>query len=344
MSRRWPSAPGILRLVPSRPAALLAGTLAVVAAGAAGCGRAPAPRPGTPVVLAVAALPHAALVHLALEHGDFAAEGLEVTVRTYPYGQLALGALLEGDADLATVADTPLAFAILRGRRAVALATIASSTRGNALIVRRDGGIATARDLRGRRVGLPRGTSSEFFLDSALVRAEVPPADVALVDVKPAEMEQALRSRTVDAVAAFPPYVAALARALAPDAVVLQDTVSYDTFNVVASQPLADRADVAERVVRALLRAEARARAEPGPSQRTVAARLGVPPAEIASAWSSFELSVRLEQSLVVLLEQEARWAIRAGLVPAQPTPDFRAAIAPAPLRAARASAVRLMW
>jgi len=51
---------------------------------------------------------------------------------------------------------------------------------------------------------------------------------------------------------------------------------------------------------------------------------------------------VRLDQAFLSTLEAQARWAIRAGLAPPQPIPDFRQVMAPGPLRAANPDAVRI--
>jgi len=56
-----------------------------------------------------------------------------------------------------------------------------------------------------------------------------------------------------------------------------------------------------------------------------------------------FEFHVRLDQSLVVLMEEEARWAIHAGLVPKQQMPNFLPSLAAEPLLAVSPGAVGLI-
>lgn len=296
------------------------------------------------VVLAVTRTPNASLVHLALASGDFAAEGLDVEARVLAYGQLALAALADGQVELATVADTPLLLALLRGVRAQVIASVSSTTRGNELIVRAGGPIAGPRDLAGRRIGVALGTSSDFFLERVLARSGLRPHDVTVVDLRPDALADALARGAVDAVAAFPPYTAAIRVALGATAAVLPELASFSVFTLAASPEFLERPGVADRVLRALLRAARRARRDPDAAERVVARQLGMDARDLAPVWDGLVLGVELDQSLLVLLEQEARWALRTGVAPGGRVPDLRLALAPAPLRRVSPRAVRLMW
>jgi NitT/TauT family transport system substrate-binding protein len=297
------------------------------------------------VVLATTTTPNAALVHLAAASGDFVAEGLDVEVRAFSYGQLALAALVAGQADLATAADTPLALALAGDQRLKVLAAIASTHRGNELLVRAGEGIASPRDLVGRRIGVARGTSADFFLERVLSRSGIGPSDVVLVDLKPDATAPALARGDVAAVAAFPPYTGEIRRALGARAATVPARASYSVFALMTSPELAEqRRGVPERVLRALRRAAERVRADRAGAARIVARAIGMEPAELARVMENLVLEVALEHSLLVLLEEEVRWAIRTGLGPGREVPDLRRAIEPSPLRSVSRRAVRLTW
>lgn len=303
--------------------------------------RAPAER----VVLALASTPNAALVHLAIASGDFAAEGLEVEVRAHPYGQRALEEVVEGRADLATVGDTPLVLALVRGHPLRVLASLSTTTRGNALLVRAGGQVSTPKDLAGRRVGLARGTSSEFFLERVLARSGLRPEDVATVDVRPEGLAAALDAGEIDAAAVFPPYSNRIRKQLGPRAEVLPDLASFTVFSLVASAAFAERrAAVATRVLRALLRAEQRIHRDRRAAMAAVARATGMDPGELGETWEELVIGVELDQSLLVLLEQQARWLARSGRTPRGAAPDLRLVLDPRPLRAVSPSNVHLMW
>jgi ABC-type nitrate/sulfonate/bicarbonate transport system substrate-binding protein len=57
------------------------------------------------------------LFDIASEKGFFSVEGLEVTAQPHEFGKVALQSVLEGKADLAIVADTPVMFAVTGGKK-----------------------------------------------------------------------------------------------------------------------------------------------------------------------------------------------------------------------------------
>ena len=79
--------------------------------------------------LAYAKIPQASIVQVALGKDFFRAEGLMVNAKAYDFGKLALAAVMAGEADLATVAETPVARAIIGGTKISVSAIIETSAR-----------------------------------------------------------------------------------------------------------------------------------------------------------------------------------------------------------------------
>lgn len=69
--------------------------------------------PAEKVTIAYATLSDTALAQVAQVQGFFRAEGLDVSPHLHAYGKLALQELLAGQADFATVAETPVMLVIL---------------------------------------------------------------------------------------------------------------------------------------------------------------------------------------------------------------------------------------
>jgi ABC-type nitrate/sulfonate/bicarbonate transport system substrate-binding protein len=329
----------------SVPAGLTVVIALVGLAALPGCRREQKVEASEAIVLALGTTPHAALAHIAVAKGFFAEEGLAVTVQPHEFGRLALASMLAGKADLATVAETPVVFSTLRGNRSVLVATIATSSKGTAVVARRSAGITTPADLMGKRIGVPSGTSAAFFLDTLLVRHRIERDRVRPVDMRPEQMPDALAKGDVQAVAIWSPVVRALQRRLGSEvATFYADDVFWETHGV-ATRPevVRDRPSAIRKALRALLRAEAFARERPQEAREIVATACNVDPADVDATWEQFQFRVALEQSLLVLMEEEARWARRAGLVPDQNPPNFAAAIAPEPLIAVKPDVVRLI-
>jgi NitT/TauT family transport system substrate-binding protein len=315
------------------------------AAAAAACQARPPAQPPEAIVIGNVALAQTALLYLAQAQGHFAAEGLQVTLRPYAYGRLALASMLEGQVDLATSAETPVVFAALEGQRVAVVATLATSSTNTAVVARRDAGILAPADLAGKRVARPRGTSAEFFLETLLVTNGVAPAAVRQVDSGPEAAIEALMAGTVDAVALWNPLILALQRRMGERVVVLYaDEVHHETLSLTTRPEFVERRPAAVRkLLRALLRAEAFALERPEEARALVAGSVAGDRAESEETMRRCDLQVRLDQGLLLTMEEQARWAIRTGLVPARPIPNFLAAIAADPLLEVRPQAVGLI-
>jgi NitT/TauT family transport system substrate-binding protein len=75
--------------------------------------------------------------------------------------------------------------------------------------------------------------------------------------------------------------------------------------------------------VRALVEAEAFATDHADEARDLVAERLGNTDSEFNTIWAGMALETSLGHSLLVSLEDEARWAIGQGLVEGQEPPDY---------------------
>jgi NitT/TauT family transport system substrate-binding protein len=310
-----------------------------------GCHGGPAAGSPEKVTLAVAQLPHSALVHLAIAKGYFAAEGLDVIVLRFPFGKPALDAVLEGKADLGTCAETPFVLAVLQERQALWLATVASSTANTVLVARSDAGINSPAGIRGKRIGYARGTNGEFFLNSLLVRHGLDDDAVQRVDLKPDEMPDAMARGLVDGVVIWNPINGRIATQMGDGARTFSaQDLYFESLGIVARPGFVrDHPGRARKVMRALLRAEVFARTSPAQARPIVAQEGGLDPRETEASWTVFVFEVRLDQSLLPLLEEEARWAIRRGLVSRQGTPNFLRSLDAGPLLSVKPDAVTIM-
>ena len=323
--------------------ALLALAVLLALAALLGCRRdATGVRPSVKVTFACTSQPQSILVHVARAKGYFLEEGLDVQAQMHTFGKAALQSLLEGKADFATVAETPVMLAVLRGERFFVIANIESSNRNNAIVARRDAGIHGPRDLKGKRIGFTPGTTSDFFLDSLLMAQGLTRKGIQPVPLKPEDMQDAILRRQVDAVSTWNYPLTLIQHALGTNGFIHYDPEIYtETFNVAASAGIVDgRPEVAHSLLRALIKAEAFVAARPAEAQAIVATASGTDPALVAAVWDAFNYRVRFDQTLLITLEDETRWAMRNGLTDQTTMPDFRKHIHLETLRAVRPEAV----
>lgn len=285
------------------------------------------------------------LAKIADAKGFFREEGLDVALQLHSSGIATLQSLLDGKADLATVADTPIMFAMMKGASLSVLSTIQTSTRNEAIVARKDRGIASAADLKGRRVGVTLGTSGDYFLDSYLVLNALSRKDVVIVNLKPDEMSDALLQGRVDAVSIWNPLVLNLVKELGEHGVRLHNESAYtETFDIVTMQALTrQRPEAIRRLLRALVKAESFVAANPQESQRIMAEFCGIDSKLLEGIWNDFQFNISLSQSLLFSLEDQAGWAIKNGLVERRDLPNFLEALYVDGLMAVKPDAVRLI-
>jgi NitT/TauT family transport system substrate-binding protein len=265
------------------------------------------------------------LVFIAQVKGYFANAGLHVTLQSYTTGKEALDAALERRAELATVADIPIMFAIMKGHPVSIVATIFTEEKDPGVIGRKDKGILTPADLNGKRIGVTLGTSGHFMLDALLLRHKLSTNDVTLHNLQPQEIAEALLQGDVDAVATWEPYLGALRTQLGANGTIFDSEGIYEVpFNIAGMRDyVASHPGMIKQLVRALVRAERLCRDEPDAARQIIASAMNVSLEKLQGLWPSYRFNVTLDQSLLLTLEDETRWAIKNELTDRTDIPNY---------------------
>ena len=288
---------------------------------------------------------YSVLFQVALGKGYFEEEGLDVTARPFEVGRMALKSMLEGEADIAISGDTTFMFAVTGGARINTIAVIATSKKNEAIVARKDRGIRGPKDLTGKRVGIFFGTTAHFFLDSFLTAHGIDRNSVILVDMKPGRMREALEAGEVDAVAVWNPFIRQLERQLGERGMVFYDETIYsDIVCVSAGQEYTGKHPGAiKKMLRALIKAETFIRERPDESRHLVAGLMKTDKGVLDDIWGVMRFRVTLDQSLLVNLEDETRWAQTSGLVPGKETLNYLDFINVEGLLSVKPEAVRII-
>jgi ABC-type nitrate/sulfonate/bicarbonate transport system substrate-binding protein len=262
------------------------------------------------LTLAVTPWPASAAIFVAQEKGFFKDEGLDLTLQIHPSGHLGLDAVLAGKADLATVGETPIVRAAVSGQPCVIIASICEIERAILIIGRKDKGVSAPPDLKDKRVGVVAGTTADFFLHIYLITSYIDPKEVKIVSLMIDQVAEALLNGEVDAVSTWMPYTTILRDKLDLNATVLQEQSIYTmTWNVVAAKDFAEKNP--ERIKKFLL---AISKANKFIAEHNTEARevcsiyIGTDSPLFNREWSNYFFTMKLDQSLLLNLEDQARW------------------------------------
>ncbi len=134
-----------------------------------------------------------------------------------------------------------------------------------------------------------------------------------LVDLRPSEITDAISSGSVDAVIAWEPYAKKIRDSLGANALIWpgQSGQRYQFVLMAKEEFIKERPLAVERLLKALLEAEKYCTERTADAQNLVASRRGYDPASLQSLWKRVDFRVRLDQDLVTLMEDEAKWLLK---------------------------------
>ena len=242
------------------------------------------------------------------------------------------------------MAETPIMFSALRGDRIFVIANIESSTKNDAVIARTEAGIIKAGDIKGKRIGFTPGTTSDFFLDSFLTAQGLIRHQITPVPLKPEEMQDAMLTKTVDAVATWNYPLTQIKRQLGAKALIFYDQQIYtETFNIAAMQDFVrQNPQAVSRFLRGLIQAEEFVAKHPDEAQDIVTAAVKVDKELVKEVWDAFSYQVKLDQNLLITLEDETRWAMKNKLTDETAMPNYLDYIHVDGLKAVKPEAVKM--
>jgi NitT/TauT family transport system substrate-binding protein len=283
---------------------------------------------GTPDSITIGYAPFESVALLCIAEGRnfFSHNGLNVTSREYVTGAGALDGLLNGETDVVVgTNEFPLVGSAFQKQRISTIGCIAKSE-FIYLIGRKDRGIENASDLKGKRVGATLRTIAHFYLGRFLELHGMSMRDITLVDVKtPGEWVNAIAKGDIDAIATAQPYANSIRDRLGANAVIWSAQSNQPLFTQVISTDewIAKHPKLIARFLKSMAEAEDYAIVHPTEAKAIVQKRLNLDAGYMDTVWQQNRFSLSLDQSLILAMEDEARWMIKNNLTAEKKVPNF---------------------
>ncbi len=265
-----------------------------------------------------------ALIYIGQQQGMFKRHGLDISFENYQAGAFAVDGLMAGKVDVATAADYVLAIQGFKREDLRGVSAI-SSFQSHEMVGRKDRGIGKPDDLRGKVVGVAKGTATEFFLSSFLSLNNINSKEVHVIDLKPSEMITALSEGKIDAAGCFPPFTDKMKGNLAQNAISWPLQGGQDCYFLLITNDelIKTRPKVITGLLKGILDAETFVKKNEREAQKIVEHTLNLGHEIVSSTWSKTRFRVGLDQNLLTLMEDEARWAITNKYVVSTKVPNF---------------------
>jgi NitT/TauT family transport system substrate-binding protein len=283
------------------------------------------PSASDPVTLGLQPVDASGLVYIAQDRGFFSQNGLNVTIRDFDPPIMGVSAMLDGKLDLAGSTEYPVVVKAF-GRENFSVLTKYVQLQSVSLVGRKDHGIENISDLRGKKIGVTRGTLAEFYLGRFLTIHGMDLQDVTLVDVQPSQFMEAITAGTIDALVCYEPYLTEVRARMDGMVIEWSANSAQPTFGVLVARNdwIAGNPDRAVRFLKSLDMAVEYTGTHPAESRAIVQKRLNLSDTYLNAEWPKNQFGLSLDQSLVLAMEDEARWMIANNMTTSTTVPDFR--------------------
>jgi ABC-type nitrate/sulfonate/bicarbonate transport system substrate-binding protein len=263
---------------------------------------------------------------LIAEHlGLFEKHGLKVSLFPCASSMACTQLMLSRDVEYATASDSVVMFQSFEQSGLALLVSFVESDNDLKLLALSPSNISEVSQLEGKRVGVVKGSASEFYFDSVLIANNHKSLDVEKVYFQPHELVPALLSFRVDAISAWEPmgYKADLQSTSTVKNLGTLGIYQH-SFNLLSTTPYLEFAGQEPvYLLKALDEAVEWINTYPDEASRVIAKRLNIPLNQVKWSWEDYVFRLSLGNSLLSNLQLQARWAQAEGLVGGA-QPDFR--------------------
>jgi ABC-type nitrate/sulfonate/bicarbonate transport system substrate-binding protein len=199
----------------------------------------------------------------------------------FPSGTDAMLAFRGIGAEFVASGDSP-SLVLWDGGDVVGVAPIYASPENLVGIVR--SGIESAAELKGKKIGVKRGSTADYFLTTYLEKKGVKPGDVNIINLSPPECVPALSAGSIDGFFLWQPYPNLAMKVMGSKAHVLTTARGYylEQIYLTANRKFAEaHPDTIRKVIHALARAVAFVKSQPEKSAEIVARKIKTQPAVV---------------------------------------------------------------
>lgn len=282
---------------------------------------------GTPDPINIGTVPfeYAALIYIAEDQDYFSRNGLNVTIRYYDRGMAAVNGMENGEVDISISSEYPIITETFKKKNISVIGSI-DKYQTVYLVGRKDRGIENILDLKGKKIGFNRQTQGEFFLGRFLNLNGISLQEVTLVNMLYSQFADALANGSVDASIVRNIDVNQVEERLGNNMVIwpVQENQASYVIMTCRNDWIAGHPEQINKLLRSLDQAEGYIIEHPDEAKAIVQERLNYTDAYMATVWPNHRLSLTLDQTLLIAMNDEGRWMINNNLTNEKTLPYFR--------------------
>ncbi len=226
-------------------------------------------------------------------------------------GQMAFAKVVSGEVDFGTSSDSVIAFQSLARKSFVTHAMFVQSDNDVKLMTRPSDKIKSVIDLKGKKIGVTKGTASDYFLSTLLAVDGLTIDDVELYHYKPEQLTNSFINNEVNAIVPWEPFVFN-AKQLLEEQIKIHETKNLNTlsFNLISQAADQLLVEKAKCVIEGLSIAIGYIASHPEESKKIVEDELNLEPSFIDWVWPDYIFKLGLNQSLILSIKSQATWLL----------------------------------
>lgn len=258
------------------------------------------------------------------EKGYFQKENLDIAFHPLGDGKNAVASLLAGRCDAAVVSEAAIAQYSQNRPDFSIIATLGTSDNASRIVADRRRGINSASDLKGKRIGVRRGSISHMFLDTLLKKQGIGTEQVSIRFFEPQLLSEALTRGQIDALASTDIYLMEAANRLGDNATVIEEPgLSRNSFAVIfRNGGLKPGAESANRFLKALARGETTASRNIDEIARIISRRRDISEKFSKDLINHHRIELSLPQHLLITLDDNYYWMQEQGILQSGRAPN----------------------
>lgn len=255
----------------------------------------------------------------------FKGEGINITIKEHNSGKESFNAMLNGESDICTVSQTPIVTQSFKRDDFFIISATVTSYKDIKILTKKDSAILLPEDLKGKSVGLTKGSTGEYFFDLFLTYYGVDRTGISIVDYHPQELKEAIGKGEVDSIVSWEPNIINAIESLGDNSYLIpsQEIYREDCHFVANKNLIKNDFDTVVRFLKVMDRAIEYISLNRDRSIDIVTTRLQVDKELTNKVWDNFNFQLLLDQSILSSLEDEARWLIDKGAVETENIPNY---------------------
>ena len=233
--------------------------------------------------------------------------------------------LLGGQADVAEVAPTPLVLAAFADQPVRAFAVVARWSKWRVL-ARTDSNVASPADLKGKKIGIAVGTSSDLAFSYFLEAHGLSKSNVEIVNVSPPDMIPALDSGSVDAINIWQPFTYEAEIRLGSRVKAMPYTFTNNYLLLTTNDVATKNPELLRRTLAVMKDADAAMSGTRDKAVEWTAKAAGMKPETLRAVWSEMEFGTTAPDARVLEeMQHFATFAVKNKMVKeGSKTPDLK--------------------